>query len=50
MIRLIPTEDDMVKEGKGKLDRSVAKDITEYEKICIPSPAYPIVQPICVGL
>ena len=48
MIRLIPTEDDRVKEGQGKLDRSVAEAITEYERLCIPSSDYPIVEPICL--
>jgi len=48
LIRLIPTEDDRVKEGQGKLDRSVAEAITEYERLCIPSSDYPIVEPICL--
>jgi len=50
MINLIPTEKDMANEGQGKLDRSVGESIEKYEEIYIPTPLYPNVQPICVGL
>jgi hypothetical protein len=47
MINLIPTQTEMVKSGKSGLDKSVAKDITQYKQICVPTPLYPIVLPVC---
>lgn len=48
MINLIPTQSDMVKSGAKGLDKSVAKDIAQYQEVCIPTPLYPIVLPVCV--
>jgi len=50
MISLIPTRTGDVTGDKNSLDESVTNTITAYSQICIPSPLYPAVMPICLSL
>ncbi|KAJ7094781.1 hypothetical protein C8R44DRAFT_749368 [Mycena epipterygia] len=50
LIDLIPCASDTVKMGQGMLDASVTNSINLYGQLCIPSPLYPVLQPICVSL
>ena len=49
MIDLIPGRQADVQTDKDQLDESVGNSITTYEQICIPSPLYPAVPPVCVS-
>ncbi|KAJ7652408.1 hypothetical protein DFH06DRAFT_995203 [Mycena polygramma] len=48
LIALIPTKSDSVNTNKATLAEAVGDTITLYTKFCIPSPLYPIIQPICL--
>ena len=48
MIDLIPAHKGDVQTDKDQLDQSVGDSITKYEQLCLPSPLYPTVQPVCV--
>ena len=51
MIDMLPTcNTAAVTTDKNNLDGSVENTIANYEKICVPSPLYPTVMPICVSL
>ena len=47
MIDLIPGREPDVQTDKDDLDESVGDSITTYEQICVPSPFYPRVLPVC---
>ncbi|KAJ7330829.1 hypothetical protein DFH08DRAFT_966584 [Mycena albidolilacea] len=48
LIAMIPTKQANVTTDKNMLDDSVGNTITLYQQICIPSPLYPTVPPVCV--
>ncbi|KAJ7882369.1 hypothetical protein B0H14DRAFT_3433473 [Mycena olivaceomarginata] len=48
MIDLIPCGAGSVTNDKNGLDISVENSITLYTEVCIPSPLYPVVLPVCV--
>ena len=50
MIALIPTRTSDVTGDKNALDSSVGNTISLYEEICILSPLYPEVMPVCLAL
>ncbi|KAF8155232.1 hypothetical protein K438DRAFT_1987142 [Mycena galopus ATCC 62051] len=50
MIALIPSGETSVTNNKNSLDGSVTNTITLYTQLCISSPLYPGVMPICVAL
>ncbi|KIM37066.1 hypothetical protein M413DRAFT_423909 [Hebeloma cylindrosporum] len=50
MTDLVPTRKDEVASAKASLDSSVRNAYTKYEEICIPSPLYPAVPPVCASL
>ncbi|KAJ7037267.1 hypothetical protein C8F04DRAFT_1093097 [Mycena alexandri] len=50
MINLIPCGAGSVTDDKNGLDTSVGNSITLYTQLCIPSPLYPTLMPICVAL
>ncbi|KAJ7871930.1 hypothetical protein B0H13DRAFT_1895579 [Mycena leptocephala] len=50
MINLIPTKQGDVTADKNSLDASVVKTVTLYKQLCIPSPLYPTLPAICIGL
>ena len=39
-----------VTSDQQALDQTVGQAIALYEQICIPSPLWPTVQPVCVGI
>jgi hypothetical protein len=47
MIAMIPTKQADVTADKNMLDTSVGNTITLYQQICIPSPLYPTIPPVC---
>ncbi|KAF8814355.1 hypothetical protein BYT27DRAFT_7082424 [Phlegmacium glaucopus] len=47
MTDVIPTRRDDVKTDKDQLDQSVGNSISRYQQVCIPSPLYPKVLPLC---
>jgi len=50
LIALIPTKQGDVTNGQNALDESVGTTIDTYDQICIPSPLYPSVMPICASV
>ncbi|EPS38615.1 hypothetical protein H072_7595 [Dactylellina haptotyla CBS 200.50] len=48
LIQLVPKSSDSFTIEKVVLDPDIDTAITEFTQICIPSPLYPIVLPICV--
>ncbi|KAJ7196436.1 hypothetical protein GGX14DRAFT_575002 [Mycena pura] len=50
MIDLIPTKSSDVTDDRNQLDTSVGNTISQYEQLCIPSPLYPELLPICIAL
>ncbi|KAJ7642453.1 hypothetical protein DFH06DRAFT_1427924 [Mycena polygramma] len=50
LIALIPTRSGSVNTSKATLGAAVSETITLYGQLCIPSPLYPVIQPICIGL
>lgn len=48
MINLISCASGPVTKDQDDLDKSVGDTINQYQKLCIPSPLYPIVPPVCV--
>ncbi|KAF8970482.1 hypothetical protein BDZ97DRAFT_1791674 [Flammula alnicola] len=49
MINLIPTKADDVQTGAASLNTSVGNSITLYQQICVPSPLYPTIPPVCIA-
>jgi hypothetical protein len=50
MINLIPSQSSGVESDQSGLDQTVGTAISTYEELCIPSPLYPTLQPVCVQL
>ena len=50
MIDLIPCGAGSVTNDKNGLDTSVGNSITLYTQLCVASPLYPAVLPVCVVL
>ncbi|KAJ7196419.1 hypothetical protein GGX14DRAFT_403372 [Mycena pura] len=50
MIDLIPTKSSDVTDDKNQLDTSVGNTFSLYQELCIPSPLYPDLLPICISL
>jgi hypothetical protein len=50
MINLIPTRQSDVTDDKDQLDSSVGNTVTLYTQLCIPSPLYPGLMPVCAAL
>ncbi|KAJ7763772.1 hypothetical protein B0H16DRAFT_1527180 [Mycena metata] len=49
-IAMLPSCANQVTQQQAGLDTSVASAISQYEEICVPSPLYPTVMPVCVGV
>ncbi|KAF3922989.1 hypothetical protein ABW20_dc0103100 [Dactylellina cionopaga] len=47
LVSLIPTKQGDVMIGQNHLSAAVTKDIDQYSQLCIPSPLYPTVKPVC---
>jgi Hydrophobic surface binding protein A len=45
-----PSQQGAITTGKDSVDTPLGKAIAVYGEICIPSPLYPSVPPVCVGL
>ncbi|KAJ7330827.1 hypothetical protein DFH08DRAFT_708551 [Mycena albidolilacea] len=48
LIAMIPTKQADVTTDKNMLDGSVDNTISLYQQLCVPSPLYPTIPPICV--
>ncbi|KAH9035232.1 hypothetical protein EDB85DRAFT_2288783 [Lactarius pseudohatsudake] len=48
MIDLISCANGPVTKDQDDLDKSVGDTINQYKQFCIPSPLYPLLQPICL--
>ena len=46
---LAPSQQTAITATGTQLGNAVANDVSQYEQICIPSPLYPAVQPICIS-
>jgi hypothetical protein len=49
LINVAPTQQTSISNTKGSLDKSVGDAIALYGQLCIPSPLYPTVQPVCIA-
>jgi hypothetical protein len=49
-IEVVPSQQSAVTNDKNSVDTALGDTITLYDQICVPSPLYPTVQPVCVGL
>ncbi|KAJ7717774.1 hypothetical protein B0H16DRAFT_1610200 [Mycena metata] len=49
-IAMLPSCANQVTQQQAGLDTSVASAISQYEEICVPSPLYPTVMPVCIGV
>lgn len=45
-----PSQQGAITSDQSSIDTNLNSAITTYEQICIPSPLYPIVPPVCVSL
>jgi hypothetical protein len=50
LISVAPSQQGAITNGKDSVDTALGSAIAVYGEICIPSPLYPTVQPVCVGL
>ncbi|KAF7332844.1 UVI-1 protein [Mycena venus] len=50
LIAMIPTKTASVEAGKNALDTSVKNTIELYTQLCLPSPLYPLIPPVCITL
>jgi hypothetical protein len=48
LLAVAPSQQRAITDDQGSVDVSLGNAITVYEQICIPSPLYPTLQPICV--
>ena len=44
-----PSQSKAISSDQGSLDASLSNAITVYEQLCIPSPLYPTIPPVCVS-
>jgi large exoprotein involved in heme utilization and adhesion len=49
LVEVAPAQSSGITDDTSSADQSMGNAISLYEKLCIPSPLYPIVPPICVG-
>jgi hypothetical protein len=50
LISAAPSQQGAITNDKDSADSSLGNAITFYGQLCIPSPLYPTVMPVCVGL
>lgn len=50
LLAVAPTQRDTITNAQNTVDASLGDAITVYEQLCIPSPLYPAIQPVCVAL
>ncbi|KAJ7469590.1 hypothetical protein FB451DRAFT_1038703 [Mycena latifolia] len=50
LIAVIPSEASSAKSDYESLASSIESAISLYQQVCVPSPLYPSVAPVCVGL
>lgn len=50
LAQLAPSQAGDLTAGQSQVDSATENAVSTYSQICIPSPLYPIVQPICVSL
>jgi hypothetical protein len=50
LISVAPSQQGAITEDQNSIDTSLGNAITTYSQICIPSPLYPTVQPVCVSV
>jgi hypothetical protein len=49
LITVAPTAQPEISAARTALDTAVGNTINVYSQICIPSPLYPIIMPVCVA-
>ncbi|KAK6529086.1 hypothetical protein TWF694_004304 [Orbilia ellipsospora] len=49
LVELVPSNADTISQGGSALSTVVGTVITQYQEVCIPSPLYPILMPICTS-
>lgn len=47
---LAPSQAGKIVSIQDRIDNALARVISQYEQICIPSPLYPVIPPICVSV
>lgn len=50
LISVAPSQQGAITTSKDSVDSSLSNAITRYDQICIPTPLYPTLMPICVGI
>jgi hypothetical protein len=50
LISVAASQQGAITNSKDSVDSSLGDAITRYGQICIPSPLYPTLMPVCVGL
>jgi Hydrophobic surface binding protein A len=50
LLAVAPSQQGAIAGGQSSVNDSLGNAIGLYGQICIPSPLYPTVQPVCVGL
>ena len=50
LLAVAPSQQGAIAGGQSNVNDSLGNAIGLYGQICIPSPLYPTVQPVCVGL
>jgi hypothetical protein len=50
LIAAAPSQQGAITNGKDSADSSLGNAITLYGQLCIPSPLYPAVPPVCASL
>jgi hypothetical protein len=50
LITVAPSQQDAITNDQNSVDKSLGSVIGVYEEICVPSPLYPNIQPICAAL
>ena len=50
LLSVAPSQQGPITDDQNSVDTSLGNAITTYEQLCIPSPLYPSLQPICIAL
>jgi hypothetical protein len=50
ILAIAPSQQGAISDGKGSVDTSLGNAINLYGQLCIPSPIYPTVPPVCAAL
>lgn len=50
LISVAPSQSSSISNDQTDINSSVGNAISVYERLCIPSPLYPVVSPVCVAL